>query len=366
MTIKFHRIVNFRNIRSASLEPSDGINLIYGRNGQGKTNLLESMYLTAAVRSFRKTKSKNMIREGEECAAIDTTVVCGDLDICLGIRLYQGHRKLMVDGKSVNSVKDFFGKWIPVVFTPEDHMLVKLGSDIKRPYFDIILSFSNPVYFNHLFELKRILLQKKGLLHRISASGVHDTSIDAWNKRLAQISVPIIDARAKLCERINGKLSHMYRSISRGSETVEINYRPGIDPLKPEEELKKIFREEISMCRCLKGPHRDRYEFLINKKSLKEFGSQGEQRTFLLALKMVQMEIAFEDTAKKPVLLIDDLGGELDPLRNKNFVSLIKDKGIQAFLTTANTNEARASGLNIDAVFEMDDGELIPKSGRAV
>lgn len=358
MYITRHSLRNYRNLAQLSFAPAAGINVIYGRNGVGKTNLLESLFYSATLRSFRRAKRKALLGPATEPVLLETGLMRQGSPVRLAVQIEREGNRLAVDGQELPKARDFFGRWIPVLFSPEDHLLIKLGPEQRRNYFDMILSFQRPVYLAQLVELKRVLMQKKQLLLLIQQGQGGEETLAAWNESLAQAAVPVMEARAALCRRLGGELTETYRRLSGGGEEVGIEYAPSCSGGDLVGQLERRRGDEIERGQCLLGPHRDDYRFSLGRRGLRDFASQGEEKSFLLALKLLEIDLAEEAAGEPPVLLIDDLGSELDPYRNRSVLALLRDRPLQIFITTTDAAKIEFSPGANDRLFHLAEGAL--------
>lgn len=354
-------VSQFRNIESLCIKPAERFNLLYGLNGQGKTNVLEAIYLLGNPRSFRSSKLSEFIHHGESRAYIAGSVFSQNGSSNIRLSLEGMGKKVVVDDKTVQRASDIHGKINVVVFSPDDTAMVKLGPEIRRRYLDRSVYTSSVSYLKYWHDYQRILKHRNQLLKKYEHS-----DLSVWTEKLAESGAYIIFHRQRYVENLNKRLQEHYKIISGGKESVEIMYNPqGVVSNTISElnnELMSLFESTCAYDQkygtTSGGPHRDDICFRINGKSLKAFGSQGQQKSFVLALKMAEMEHLQTVFGEPPLLLLDDMSSELDEQRNKNLMDFITESTIQVFITT--TERATAGNIAIPecAVFHVNEGNL--------
>jgi len=354
-------ISQFRNIESLCIKPSERFNLLYGLNGQGKTNVLEAIYLLGNPRSFRSSKLSEFIHHGEARAYIAGSVFTQTGSSSIRLSLEGMGKKVVLDDKTVQRASDIHGKINVVVFSPDDTAMVKLGPEVRRRYLDKSVYTSSVSYLKQWHDYQRILKHRNQLLKK------HDNSdLSVWTEKLAKSGSYIIYYRQRYVENLNKRLQDHYKIISGSKESVDIIYNPqGVfsdNVTELNNELLSLFESssiyDHKYGTTSSGPHRDDIGFRINGKSLKAFGSQGQQKSFVLALKMAEMEHLQTVFGEPPLLLLDDLSSELDEQRNKNLLDFITESTIQVFITT--TERATAGKIDIPecALFHVKEGNL--------
>lgn len=361
MRLRQLAIAGFRNMEMLRIEPGERFNLLYGLNGQGKTNLLEAIYLLGSPRSFRSTRLPELIRHGDSRGQVRGLVESGGVVSRLRLVLEQGGRRVDIDGKSIQRASDLHGKLNAVVFSPEDTAMVRMGPDYRRRYLDRAVYMSDIGYLHCWHDYQRTLKQRNQLLKQADRSGM-----DIWTERLAEAGAEVIERRIRFVDEMNARQRQHYRAISGGSEESLVRYRPEGVEGQGHQELKAALldlfqrheRADERAATTTAGPHRDDLQFLLDGRSLKAFGSQGQQKSFVLALKMAEMdhlEAAFGDA---PLLLLDDMSSELDPCRHKNLMEFLVARGIQVFITTTERSAAVLGAATACAVFHVEAGNL--------
>jgi DNA replication and repair protein RecF len=351
----------FRNVRTAQIKPGERFNLLYGLNGQGKTNLLEAIYLLGAPRSFRTSRLPELVSHGERQAQIMGTVESGGIENRLRLVIEAAGRKVEIDGKAVYKASELHGKLNSVVFSPDDTGMVRTGPDSRRRYLDRAVYMGDIGYLHCWHSYQRILKQRNQLLKSADRS-----CLDIWTEKLAETGAEVIERRLRFVAVLEGKLQKYYARISGGSETSSLIYRPdGVQSIEREhirEELLELFnrqqRSDERYGTTTAGPHRDDLTFLLDERLLKAFGSQGQQKSFILALKMAEMDTLHHTFGEAPLLLLDDMSSELDARRNNNLMEFLTTRKIQVFITTTERSPALLEAAPHCAVFHVKDGNL--------
>ena len=363
MKLKRLDIVQFRNLQQLSLEVGERFNIIHGMNAQGKTNLLESVYLLGAFKSFRLAKNADLIRWGDGTSTVKGWVERGGVTREILISIERHAKKAMVDRKQVVRAADFFGTLNVVLFTADEMSMAKGQPEGRRRYLDRAVFSSDPSYLSRYHDYGRILKHRNSLL---KAGDV--TSLDVWSDRLADAGARLAACRIAYIAAVRGYLRDYYRHIAGGGETADIGYRPhgvtldGAVPADTErlrEALRRTAREEQRFGSTVVGPHRDDMELLLSDRPLRQHASQGQQRSFLLALKMAEIEYLQTRFGDPPVLLLDDISSELDRERNRNLMEFLSRNEMQVFITTTNLDTIMLDDITQYRTFRIHDGKVV-------
>jgi len=354
-------VANFRNISSISIEPGQHFNLLYGLNGQGKTNLLEAIYLLGSPRSFRTSRLPELVKHGERQAQILGRVESGGIENVLRLVVEPVGRKIEIDGKAVHKASELHGKLNAVIFSPDDTGMVRSGPESRRRYLDRAVYMGDIGYLHCWHSYQRILKQRNHLLKNADKTG-----LDIWSEKLAEAGAEVIERRLRFIAVLDGKLQKYYATISGGGETSRLRYQPeGIVSSEREvirDELLELFkshqRSDERYGTTTVGPHRDDLTFTLDELPLKAFGSQGQQKTFVLALKMAEMDNLCVTFGEAPLLLLDDMSSELDACRNHNLMEFLTRREIQVFITTTERSPALLATAPHCAVFRVEGGNL--------
>ena len=352
-------IENYRNIATAELYPGREMTVLYGRNGQGKTNLLEAVYLLGTGRPFRTAKVPDLIKQDTTSATIrgklETAGVVGEI----ALQLTGKQRRVVVDGKSIQRPSELHGRLTAVVFAPDDTAMVKQGPEIRRRYLDRSLYSSTAGFLKDYHDYYRTLKQRNSLLRRQSSQG-----LDIWTEQLVEAGVKLMHHRQRYVERLQPLFQEHYSRIAGGSEQVELTYCPDIE--LSSRELNTKFTEKLEQCLATDirygvtsaGPHRDDLCFMISGRPLKVFGSQGQQRSFVLALKLAELDYLQQSFGEPPVMLLDDIASELDRERIHNLLSFLRQRKVQVLITTTTTVGIDPDMLQACSVYRVDAGTL--------
>ena len=370
---KIH-LENFRNYSQVTLIPDAGINVLFGNNGQGKTNVIESIYMCACARSHRTAKDAELIKHGENSYKIDLNYfssnqvgISDDYEQQIGIHYKQlqgignskNERLLYKDEIVLSRVSDFVGNFHAVMFAPEDLQLIKDGPSARRRFLDLLLSQIKPSYFQQLQLFARILRQRNTLLKYFrdqekKPDSVYLEQLVIWNEQYAKSAAQVITERLQLIDKLTYWSANLHKQISGGAEDLRLIYRtiPGIEIDSSNDNiidnifnrLQKNQTEDINRGNTSIGPHRDDFDLLVNKFSLRSFGSQGQQRTAVLALKMAELEIIRKSCKESPILLLDDVMSELDFGRREQLLSCLQN--VQIFVTCTDPDQLDKNWLS--------------------
>ena len=355
MHLSHLRLRDFRNYARLDADFAPGFHLLLGDNAQGKTNILEAVYLMATLRSFRGVGGAQMIRHGQRGYFVGgKTVGTGEHEIKMFWAAQE--KSLSLDGRPVKKLSDYLGALRAVVFCTEDLQLVKGAARARRRFLDLLLAQTSPVYLPLLQRYMRAVRARNALLKNRSGD---EATLDSFSQELVKLGDEIIRARRELVPKFSPLARLAYRRISNDAEELRIEYRPSV---------KNDFAVELAQSRArertfratLIGPHRDDLQLLLNEKSAAQFGSEGQKRTLAIALKMAQAEFLSGVHGSAPVLLIDDVMGELDIKRRSGFLPLLeqarKTSG-QVFMTATEENWPRELGKDLQR-WEVMQGTL--------
>lgn len=357
MFIESVELFNYRNLDSIKIDLSPGVNIFFGDNAQGKTNFLESVYVSSTTRSHRGSRDRDLIRFDSEEAHIRVVFHKQDLSRRMDVHLRKKHsRGIAVDGMAVRKSSQIMGL-IPVVFfSPEDLSIIKDGPAGRRRFMDMELSQLDPVYLSHLIRYNKVLSERNNLLKQIRIFPALLETLDGWNQQLIQSGTYIIRKRRDFILHIDQLMKKIHGDLSGGKEWIDVSY----ECHSPEVEFGRILRErqdkdiESGTTSC--GPHRDDIRFTIEDIDIRRFGSQGQQRTAALALKLSEIHLIEEMQGEKPVLLLDDVLSELDTHRQKWLLHHIRDT--QTLVTCTGLDEFVNSRIQIDKLFRVQGGMI--------
>ncbi|MDO4565694.1 MAG: DNA replication/repair protein RecF [Oscillospiraceae bacterium] len=364
MYLTRHSCVNFRNIKRLELEPSEAVNVICGKNGQGKTNLLESIFLLTGAKSFRAAKDSALIRQGEQAARLSSGFVSEGREQEIVLTITEKGREASLNKGAFKRAAAAAGKLCCVVFSPEHLSLVKGSPEKRRRFIDTALCQISPLYLNNLKNFTRTLNQRNRLLRDYYQTFNSEGLLDIYDERLAQSLTFITRARRAFLEKLSPLACERYREISEGLEEPRMAYASSVfkegAPLSPEQALSGLKSGREADKRAgftLKGPHRDDLELKLNGEEAKAFASQGQQRCLALSLKLAEAELMEAETGERPILLLDDVLSELDEARRERLLGALGEA--QAFISCCEPEVVLKSFHCAARVFKMSGGALI-------
>jgi DNA replication and repair protein RecF len=324
----------FRNLTNATLALGNGFNIIWGNNAQGKTNLLEAVYLLGHLKSFRGTRTAELIQSGATAARLAGLLISGQIKHQLEVTLELHGQTPRLDGKPVQRLSQFLGTLRPVLFTADELILLKGSPAGRRILLDRAVLQSDPGYLDRVQAFNRIVRQRNQLLKERVATG----TLVPWNEALIESGARLRHDRLCYLDKLQPVLTAIGREIAANEEILTLRYSvpAGHADLRSglQEELKRLFPRERQFGQTLVGPHRDDPEPLINERPLKLFGSQGQYRSFLLAFKAAQLIDLEARLGEPPLLLLDDLASELDAQRQASFFAFLRQRRGQVLITT--------------------------------
>lgn len=332
MYIKSLKLTNFRNYESVSTDFFSGVNLITGQNGQGKTNLVESLVVASHTKSPRTSKHKDMIMWNKDSANVELIVNRNFGDVKISYELGQEeNKKFLINDSPVSKLSEVFGNLVIVYFSPTELKIVTGGPHERRDFMDTDISELSGQYYNLVQRYTKVLDQRNKLLkNRFDRKMVLD-QIDVFSEQLASLAAPIVKTRKNFIKKIAPLAREAMLELSGGKEELTIEYcgAAGEDSAEIKSNLLKSyevnFEKDLELGYTLVGPHRDDVKLLINGVEAKDFASQGQQRSIVLALKMAEMKIFEEELGEKPVLILDDVFSELDSRRQKLLYKLMEN-----------------------------------------
>ncbi|MFN6463301.1 MAG: DNA replication/repair protein RecF [Nostoc sp. DedVER02] len=371
MYLKTLNLRQFRNYQDQKVEFDAAKTILVGNNAQGKSNLLEAVELLATLRSHRMTRDRDLVQEGEAIAQINATLErqTGVSDLTLTLRR-NGRRSVAINGESIRRQMDFLGVINAVQFSSLDLDLVRGGPEGRRNWLDTLLIQLEPVYAHILQQYNHVLRQRNAFLKKTQDSelSTQDSELGIWDAQLATTGTRVIRRRDRAIQRLAPIASAWHASISGSTEILQINYVPNI-PLEdnhPEEVqqafLAKIQQRtvaELHQGTTLVGPHRDEIELTINQTPARQYGSQGQQRTLVLALKLAELQLIEEVVKEPPLLLLDDVLAELDLSRQNQLLDAIQDR-FQTLITTTHLGSFDSQWLKSSQILFVKAGEIIP------
>ena len=383
MYLKTLHLRNFRNYPDQKVEFSAAKTILVGNNAQGKSNLLEAVELMSSLRSHRTSRDRDLILDGETIAQISGHLQkdLGEVDLSMTLR-QNGRRSVGLNGLNLRRQLDFLGTLNMVQFSSLDLDLVRGGPEQRRHWLDSLLVQLEPIYAYVLQQYNQILRQRNALLKGIQKSdlnrqnlfsqaseieSLNPSELSLWDAQLAIAGSRVIRRRARVLQRLIPFARSWHQAISGSTETLEIRYAPNVELVDDNPEaLQKAFLEKIQQRAIVErhqgttivGPHRDEVEFTINNTPARQYGSQGQQRTLVLALKLAELKLIEDVIGEPPLLLLDDVLAELDLSRQNQLLDAIQDR-FQTLITTTHLGSFDAQWINASQILEVKAGQLV-------
>ena len=372
MFMKRLQLKNFRNYKELDISFDDKVNVIIGENAQGKTNLLEAIYLLAFTKSYRTINDRELISWNEEFAKITGTIEKRNhQQIPLELIIHKNGKKAKLNHLEQTKLSEYVGALNVVMFAPEDLSLVKGSPQVRRKFIDMELGQIEPIYLYHLGQYQKVLKQRNHLLKQLQLENSPDTTfLQILTDQLAKHAATIVKKRFHFLKMLRKWAIPIHYQISRELEDLTIEYVASVEVLEDDDEEKledkylTAFSEneanEIKRGSTLIGPHRDDLTFHINGKNVKLYGSQGQQRTTALSLKLAEINLIDEKIGEYPILLLDDVLSELDDFRQSHLLSTIQGK-VQTFVSTTSVDGIHHKTLQRAAIYSVENGKISPK-----
>lgn len=359
MIVESLKLQNYRNYEYLNMNFDEKINIIYGDNAQGKTNILESMYVCATSKSHRGSKDREIIRFDNDESHIKVNVKKNDMNYRIDMHLKKNKPKgIAVNGIPIKRAVELFGILNIVFFSPEDLNIIKNGPSERRRFIDMELSQLDKIYLDCLINYNKVVNQRNSLLKEYAFSGREDiiSSLDIWDMQLVKYGNDVIKSREKFVKEINDLVKSIHTKLSGDREQLEIIYEPCVKEQDFESELVRVRDRDLKFKCTNIGPHKDDMCFLINGMDVRKYGSQGQQRTAALSLKLAEIELVKQIIHDTPVLFLDDVLSELDS-RRQNF--LLESIGnIQTMITCTGLDEFINNRFSINKIFKVVNGTV--------
>ena len=354
MRIKSLKIENFRNIKDIQIFPSDEMNVIYGENAQGKTNIIEGIWLFTGAKSFRGAKDEELKRFSCEKARLKIEFEAEKIEKSAQIEINE-KRIACLNEKPLKSVSHLAGKFNAIIFSPTDLRLLSDGPKVRRKFLDMAICQLYPTYIEILRGYTKAVTQRNKILKDFKNNSSVLPLLDVFENEIALSGEKIIKYRLRYIEILKEFIPEIYKGISNGRENLEIEYISSNRGENLLTELKNSRKEDIFTYKTSVGPHRDDLEFKINGISAKNFGSQGQKRSVALSLKLAEAEILKKTTGEYPICLLDDIMSELDPKRQNFILNHIKE--MQTFLSCCDPETLK--NLKEGKRFQIKSGEVL-------
>ncbi len=371
MIIKSLELSDFRNYHSLDLSFDKGTNILYGDNAQGKTNILEAIYVSATTKSHKSSKDKDIINFDKEEAHIRTYLEKDGIETKVDMHLRKSKTKgIAIDGNKIKKASELLGLLNVVFFSPEDLSIIKNGPAERRRFIDMELCQLDNFYLYNLNHYNKIVNQRNKLLKDLYFNPSLKDTLNIWDSQLVSFGSKVIERRIQFIEQINNIICNIHKSLSGEKEEIKIQYEPDILIDDFEKELSINQDRDIKLKQTTVGPHRDDISFIVKNVSeerlndkeidIRKFGSQGQQRTAALSLKLSEIELVKKVTNDTPILLLDDVLSELDSSRQNYLLNSIGD--IQTIITCTGLDEFVNHRFSINKVFKVSNGTVTEAS----
>ena len=355
MYVESIELENYRNYRNVKVEFGRNTNILYGNNAQGKTNILESIYMAATTKSHRGSKDRDIIRIGEDESHIRLFVNKQDISHRIDMHLRKNKNKgVAIDGIPIRRAIELYGLLNVIFFSPEDLTIIKNGPAERRRFMDLELCQISRLYYQNLSSYNKILNQRNNLLKQIYYNKNLMDTLDVWNTQLVDSGVRIIKERRNFIEMMNEIIGDIHSHLTSGREKLEIIYECNVDEDSFEKALQEKLETDLRYSSTQSGPHRDDISFLINGIDARKYGSQGQQRTVALSLKMAEIKLVKKIINDNPILLLDDVMSELDTSRRDALIEEIKN--IQTIITCTGYDDFIKQQIIINNVYSVVEG----------
>ena len=372
MYLKDLQLTGYRNYEKAEVDFSKNINVFLGENAQGKTNMMESIYVLAMARSHRTANDKELVGWDQDYAKVTGRIAKNQGGFPLEIVLSKKGKKAKLNHLEQKKLSAYIGHLNVILFAPEDLSLVKGAPSVRRKFLDMEMGQMSPIYLHHLVEYQKILKQRNQYLKQARYKDkIDQTFLEVLNEQLAAEGAEVLFERFKFTKRLEEWAQPIHQAISQEKGQLQIEYASSVsvrsetDKESLRQDLLNQFdknqQRELDQGATVSGPHRDDLRFYINDKNVQTYGSQGQQRTTALSVKLAEIELMYEMTGEYPVLLLDDVLSELDDDRQTHLLKSIQDK-VQTFLTTTSLDGVKKELLNDPRIFRVSNGKIVRES----
>ena len=357
MHIKKIKINNYRNYNEAEISFHEKMNILYGDNAQGKTNILESIYICATTKSHQGSKDKEIIKMGCDEAHVKMYIEKEGLEHYIDLHLKKNKPKgIAVNGIPIKRSAELMGIINIVLFSPEDLNIIKNGPSERRRFIDMELCQLSRIYLDNLYRYSKVLNQRNHLLKQISYNESLKETLSVWDEQLIKYGTEIIKERKEFIEQINNISAEIHKKLTGEKEFLNIQYEPNVDAEEFADKLYKNYNRDIYYQITHTGPHRDDIKFISNDMDLRTYRSQGQKRTAALSLKLSEIEIVKKKTGDIPVLLLDDVLSELDRSRQNYLLESIDD--VQTIITCTGLEEFINHSLDVNRIYKIENGNV--------
>lgn len=361
MIIESIELKNYRNYGDLHMEFDPGTNILYGDNAQGKTNILEAVYVCCTTKSHRGSKDREIISFHQDESHIKLQVRRDGVPYRIDMHLKKNRTKgIAINGVPIKKASELFGIANVVFFSPEDLNIIKNGPAERRRFIDLELCQLNKLYVHAIVQYNKILAQRNKLLKELAFRPEYEETLDVWDAQLAAYGRDVMKYRKEFIVQLNEIIREIHKKLSGDKEILELHYEPNTEIEEFEAELLKNRSQDKKQKTTLCGPHRDDISFFINDIDIRKFGSQGQQRTAALSLKLSEIELVKKIVRDYPILLLDDVLSELDSGRQNHLLSGINH--IQTMITCTGLDDFVNHRFQIDKIFKVIEGTVIKEN----
>ncbi|TDQ38337.1 DNA replication/repair protein RecF [Aureibacillus halotolerans] len=367
MHIQHLKLTNYRNIARADIEFSPEVNVLLGQNAQGKTNVMEAAYVLGMAKSHRTPRDKELIKWDETYAKIEGDIVKKNSSLSMRLVISEQGKKARLNQLEQKKLSMYLGALNVVMFAPEDLHLVKGSPQVRRRFLDMEIGQVSPMYMHHLSTYVKVLKQRNQLLKNMQRKKQDPVMLDVLTEQLADTAATLTSKRFSFLALLQQWAAPIHAGITEQHEALRVAYKPSLDVSANEdlstlvkkylEKFQAIREKEIERGSTLIGPHRDDLLFYVNEKEVQTYGSQGQQRTTALSLKLAELELIRHEVGEYPVLLLDDVLSELDNSRQTHLLNTIQGK-VQTFVTTTNVDGIEHDTIQKAAMFSVRHGDI--------
>ena len=357
MYIKSIQLTGYRNYKNSIVYFDKGTNILYGDNAQGKTNVLEAIFMCATTKSHKGAKDKEVIGFDEDEAHITLYLDKDNDEIKIDMQLRKDKSKIVaLNGSKIKKATELLGNLNVVLFSPEDLSIIKDGPGERRKFTDTELCQLDGIYLYNLSKYNKIVEQRNKLIKDSFYNNELLETLNIWDSQLVSYGCQIIDKRDVFIDELNGIIGKVHNKLTNGKEEIEIHYEPDVERNDFEKKLRENREKDIRYKITSVGPHRDDFSFIVNGIDIRKYGSQGQQRTAALSLKLAEIEIVKKITGHVPVLLLDDVLSELDSNRQNYLLNSIGD--LQTIITCTGLDDFVNNNFRIDKVIKVVNGNI--------
>ena len=357
MVIKSMSLQNYRNYKTLSLDFDPKTNIFYGDNAQGKTNILEAVYVSGTTKSHRSSKDRELICFDQEEAHIRTLIEKRGMEHKIDMHLRKNRTKgIAIDGVPIRKASELFGIIHFVFFSPEDLSIIKNGPSERRRFLDMELCQLDKIYLHHLSNYNKIILQRNRILKEIACRQDYREVLEVLDLQLVEYGTQVIRRRRNFTEELGEIISRIHSLLTGGREQMVLEYEADTEETSLAEQLSRSLERDLKQKTTTAGPHRDDLSFLVNVIDIRRFGSQGQQRTAALSLKLSEIELVKKAIHDTPVLLLDDVLSELDNSRQDYLLNSIRE--VQTMITCTGLDELIDHRFSINRLYRVADGQV--------